>query len=150
MSIKSQEANMRRLAELLGKNLSYLHGDRVCGPNGEKKVFLNVGKAFLKALGKDLGLRDVRVLANPGGIAVSGDCVLSGMWEENGIYVCVSQFSGSQDLAVCYRTVRHGRDFKGGYNQYISRGALGQMSYEDLLAQLKSLRKGVCSYERAA
>lgn len=80
MSMKSQENNMRRLAILLKQNLSYIGGERECGPNGAKKAFLNLGKVFLRALAKDLGLRDVRVMSNPGGIAVSGECCLYGMW----------------------------------------------------------------------
>ena len=63
------------------RNLMYFiaYGDSECGPNGSKKVFLNVGKTFLRALAKDLGLRDAMVSANPGGIAVSGECTLIGM-----------------------------------------------------------------------
>lgn len=70
MSVKSQEHSMRRLAALLGQDLSYIGGDRESGSNGNKKTFLNVGKVFLRALAKDLGLRDVTVSSNPGGIAV--------------------------------------------------------------------------------
>lgn len=55
MSVKSQESNMRRLSVLLSHDLSYAYGDSEGGPNGSKKVFLNVGKAFLRALSKDLG-----------------------------------------------------------------------------------------------
>ena len=89
MSVKSQEHSMRRLAALLGQDLSYIGGDRESGSNGNKKTFLNVGKVFLRALAKDLGLRDVTVSSNPGGIAVSGDCSMIGMWEDGGIYVCL-------------------------------------------------------------
>ena len=91
MSIKSQENNMRRLAALLGQDLRYIFGEKESGPNGSKKPFLNVGKVFLRALAKDLGLRDVTVSSNPGGIAVSGDCSMIGMWEDGGIYVCLHQ-----------------------------------------------------------
>lgn len=91
MSVKSQEKNMRKLAELLGRDLSYLWGDREGGPNGDKKVFLNTGKVFLRALAKDLGLRDAVVRSNAGGIAVSGECTLIGMWESNGLYVQLTQ-----------------------------------------------------------
>ena len=79
MSIKSQEANMRKLAGLLSQNLSYVRGERENGPNVVKTTFLNLGKAILRALAKNLGLRDVRVMSNPGGIAVSGRCCLYGM-----------------------------------------------------------------------
>ena len=72
MSNKSQELNMRRLAALLSQDLSYIGGERECGPNGAKRTFLNVGKTFLRALAKDLCLHDVTVRSNAGGIAVSG------------------------------------------------------------------------------
>ena len=91
MSLKSQEKNMRKLAELLGQDLSYIRGENESGPNGAKKQFLNTGRTFLRALGKDLGLRDVEARSNPGGIAVSGDCSLIGMWQTNGLYVQLSQ-----------------------------------------------------------
>ena len=42
MSVKSQENNMRRLAELLSHNLGYIFGEREAGPNGDKKTFLNL------------------------------------------------------------------------------------------------------------
>ena len=96
MSFQSQEANMRRLAELLSHDISYIWGERECGPNGDKKTFLNVGKTFLRALGKDLGLRDVKVVSNAGGIAVSGECTLIGMWEDSGIYMHAGLVPGAQ------------------------------------------------------
>lgn len=52
MSHKSQEKNMRKLAELLGQELSYIWGENESGPNGAKKQFLNTGRTFLRALGK--------------------------------------------------------------------------------------------------
>lgn len=82
MSIKSQEGHMRQLALLLTTDLGCIFGERESGPNGSKKAFLNVGKVFLRALAKDLGLHEVTVSANSGGIAVSGTCSLYGMWEE--------------------------------------------------------------------
>lgn len=149
MSFQSQETNMRRLAELLSHDLSYIWGERESGPNGEKKTFLNVGKTFLRALGKDLGLRDVKVVSNAGGIAVSGECTLIGMWEDSGIYISVQQpYCMGQDLLL-YRTVRHIKDYKGGYNNFVSRRELARMSYAELLNRLLVLRK-VVSYERAA
>ena len=87
MSIKSQTNNMRRLAALLDFDLCDIHGKKECGPNGSKQVFLNVGKVFLRALARDLGLREVTVSSNAGGIGVSGDCSLIGMWESGGLYL---------------------------------------------------------------
>lgn len=115
MSVKSQESNMRRLSMLLSHDLSFIGGERECGPNGSKKAFLNTGKAFLRALARDLGLHDVTVSANSGGIAVSGECTLIGMWETGGIYVCLYQSAGGGNDVLLYRTVRHCRDYKGGY-----------------------------------
>ena len=103
MSMKSQGSNMRRLSVLLSHDLGYAYGDKERGPNGRKKIFLNTGKAFLRALAKDLGLRDALVSANEGGIAVSGECTLIGMWEEGGIYICLSQPVGGGDKVLLYR-----------------------------------------------
>ena len=92
MSFESQQKNMHRLAKLLENDLGYIWGEKESGPNGDKKGFLRLGKVFLRALAEDLGLRDVKVTSNAGGIAVSGECSLYGMWENGGIYVCIGQF----------------------------------------------------------
>lgn len=149
MSFKSQENNMRRLADLLSRDLSYIWGDRETGPNGDKRVFLNVGKTFLRTLGKDLGLHDVQVKANPGGIAVSGECYLYGMWENNGIHICITQPAGGGAWAIYYRTIRNLKDHKGGHNRFIRREELAAKSYPWLLNCLGSLRRDV-AYEQAA
>ena len=52
--------------------------------------------------------------------------------------------------AGCYRTVRHSKDFKGGYNHYLARNDLKKWSYSQLLDTLSELRKDGCTYERAA
>ena len=149
MSIKSQKENMRRLAALLSHDLGYIEGDRECGPNGDKRVFLNVGKTFLRALGKDLGLRDVKVTSNADGIAVSGACTLIGMWEDSGIYICIEQPCFMRENVLLFRTVRHMKDYRGGHNNFISRRELDRMSYEELLSRLLSTRKEL-RVERAA
>ena len=150
MSVKSQENNMRRLAELLSHNLSYIYGEREAGPNGDKKTFLNLGKVFLRALAKDLGLRDVKVTANPAGIGVSGDCSLYGMWEESGIYICLEQLFGGSDNVVLYRSIRDLHDHKGGYNRFLSVRELRHLSYEDLLDRFLTVRRDGGVYGRAA
>lgn len=148
MSVKSQEKNMRKLAGLLGHNLSYIWGEREGGPNRDKKVFLNTGKAFLRALARDLGFAEFNVSDNPSGIAVSGDCSLIGMWESgsSGLYICLSQPCFQKENVLLYRTVRHIKDYSGGYNQYITRRELENLSYSQLLNRLAD---GVCD-ERAA
>ena len=149
MSHKSQEKNMRKLAELLGQDLSYIWGEKEDGPNGAKKQFLNTGKVFLRALAKDLGLRDVSVSSSPGGIAVFGDCTLMGMWQTNGLYVQLSQPCFDRERVLLYRTNRHSRDYTGGRNLYLTRRDLAEMSYPGLLILLTSLREEG-AHERAA
>lgn len=149
MSHKSQEKNMRKLADLLGRDLSYIWGEREGGPNGDKKVFLNTGKAFLRALSKDLGLQDVSVGSNPGGIAVSGESTLMGMWQTNGLYVQLSQPCFDRENVLLYRTIRHSKDYSGGRNLYLTRRDLAEMSYLDLLFMLAAMREESI-HERAA
>lgn len=148
MSVKSQETNMRRLAGLLSQDLSYIGGERECGPNGAKKTFLNLGKVFLRALAKDLGLRDAKITANPGGIAVSGDCSLIGMWENNGLYVNLSQPCLGGNHVLLYRTARNIRDYSSGHNNFLTLDDLWQLSYPALLDRLNSLRKEGGVHER--
>ena len=149
MSMKSQENNMRRLVVLLSQDLSYIGGERECGPNGAKKAFLNLGKVFLRALAKDLGLRDVRVMSNPGGIAVSGECYLYGMWVDSGLFICIQQTCVGKEVLL-YRTIRNVNDHKGGYNRYMSLQDLKKLSYGQVLDILSDLRKDGSSHERAA
>lgn len=148
MSVKSQENNMRRLADLLSQDLSCIWGDRESGPNGTKKTFLNLGKVFLRALAKDLGLRDAKITSNPGGIAVSGDCSLIGMWEQGGIYINISQTCVGKNY-VLYRPVRNLKDYSSGYNRYLSLNDLRELSYPALLDTFRALNKEG-GYERAA
>ncbi len=148
MSLKSQETNMRRLAGLLSQDLSYIGGERECGPNGAKKTFLNLGKVFLRALSKDLGLRDTKVTSNPGGIAVSGECSLIGMWEGNGIYIQLSRPCYDHKRVLLYRTVRHMKDYTGGHNNFLLVDDLRELSYSELLDILSALRKEGGARER--
>lgn len=148
MSIKSQENNMRRIGELLGKDLSNIDGEKECGPNGDKKLFLHIGRVFLRALAKDLGLHNATVISNAAGLATSGECCLTGMWGEGGVYVCLSQFTYGGN-AVLYRSVRNSRDHKGGCNHFLSYADFSRMSYTELLGGLLALRKEA-PYELAA
>ena len=150
MSIKSQEGHMRQLALLLTTDLGCIFDERESGPNGSKKAFLNVGKVFLRALAKDLGLHEVTVSANSGGIAVSGTCSLYGMWEDGGIAVWIEQRLCADGKVLCYRTIRSSRDFKGGYNHFLTSSDLKTWSYPQLLETLSTLRKDGCRYERTA
>ena len=140
---------MRKLAGLLSRDLSYIWGDREGGPNGNKKGFLNTGKVFLRALSKDLGLQDISVGSNPGGIAVSGESTLMGMWQTNGLYIQLSQPCFDRENVLLYRTIRHSRDYTGGVNLYLTRRNLETLSYPQLLFVLAAMRKED-AHERAA
>ena len=150
MSVRSQEKNMRKLAGLLSRDLSYIWGERESGPNGDKRVFLNTGKTFLRALAKDLGLQEYNVSANPGGIAVSGDCSLIGMWHSSGIYVMITQVGFGLEELVLYRETRYIRDYSSSRNQFLPRDALKSMPYSRLLDTFLTLRKEGNAYDRAA
>ena len=150
MSVQSQEKNMRKLADLLSHDLSYIWGEREGGPNGNKKVFLNTGKTFLRALAKDLGLREYKVSANPGGIAVSGETTLIGMWNNSGIYIMITQARFGLEELVLYREVRHIKDYSGGRNRFLPQNALKTMSYNRLLSEFRTLQKEGSAYDRAA
>ncbi len=150
MSVQSQEKNMRKLADLLSRDLSYIWGEREGGPNGDKKVFLNTGKTFLRALAKDLGLVEYKVSDCPGGIAIPGECSLIGMWNNSGIYIMIGQASFGFKELVIYREARHIRDYSGGRNRFLPRDALKTMSYSRLLNEFRTLRKEGPAYERAA
>jgi len=140
---------MRRLVELLSRNLSYIDGERERGPNGAKKAFLNTGKTFLRALAKDLGFKKAKVSSNPAGIAVSGECYLYGMWEDGGLYICLEQPTVGDDILL-YRTIQDINDHRGGSNNFISLRDLRQMDYKQLLDRLGACRREARNYDKWA
>lgn len=136
---KKQENLMRHLGELLDHDLGYLYGEHESGPNGEKKEFLNSGKRFLKQLGKDLGLTEMKTAMNPSGIAVSGDVTLMGMWNDsNGIYISMSQ-PMLMDWCLLYREIKHMKDYSGGFNRYLNCAFLKRSSYLELKQKFLNL-----------
>lgn len=152
MSVQSQEKNMRRLAELLSHDLGYIWGERESGPNGDKKEFLKTGKTFLWNLSKDLKLCDAKVSVNPGGIAVSGECSLIGLWNDGsgGIYVQLSQFGFGQENVLLYRSIQSISDYTGGQNNFMSLNVFQRAYYPRLLDMLSAARKERVRYGWAA
>lgn len=152
MSVQSQEKNMRKLAELLSHDLGYIWGERESGPNGDKKTFLKTGKTFLWNLSKDLKLCDAKISVNPGGIAVSGECSLIGMWNDGngGIYVQLSQSSFDRENVLLYRRVQSISDSTGGQNNFVSLNVLQRAYYPWLLDTLSAVRKERVRYGWAA
>ena len=108
------------------------------------------GRNFLWVLAKDLKLHDVKINTNPGGIAVSGECSVTGMWENQGIYIQLSQPTYDRERVLIYRTIQHSRDCTGGQNHFLTQSDLKLRSYYWLLEQLSALRKGRASYGWAA
>lgn len=149
---QKQEILMHRLGELLSHNLGYIYGERESGPNGEKKEFLDKGKRFLNQLGKDLNFTEMTVSKNPAGIAVSGEVTLMGMWGEgNGLYIQLSEpcFGGS---CVLYRTIKHLKDYTGGYNNFLTTDYMRETEYCRMVALFLSYYAGKSEgkYGRAA
>jgi len=140
MSIKSQQANMKTIHSLVSQDLGYIYGERESGPNGAKKQFLSKSAAFLRALGNDLGFKEFKVTTNPGGIAVSGDVTLKGMWDDgNGLY-----FQLNQPLqpfnSFLYRGIKHMKDYSGGRNQWLDCDMFKAGNYERLINTVSELR----------
>jgi len=141
MSIKSQQINMKTIFGLVSQNLSYIYGERESGPNGAKKQFHTKSKAFLRTLGNDLGLTEFKVSNNHGGIAVSGEITLMGLWTENdGIYLQLSQcITGKQEFL--YRGISHMKDHSGGPNQWMDLKLFKNGEYEEMVEKLLKLKK---------
>lgn len=146
MSFKSQSANMRALAALLGTDLGYIWGKRESGPNGEKKVFHSKGRAFLSALGKDLGFSEMQTKSNYGGIAVSGEIILRGLRKAgNGLYVELSQDIMGKNC-IMYRRIHDMKDYGHFGNNFIRLTELSNGEYDTFLSKLLGFREA--GYER--
>ena len=140
MSVKSQKANMKAIFDLVSQDLSYIHGERESGPNGAKKVFHAKSKAFLRTLGNDLGLRELKVTNNYGGIAVSGEITLMGMWNDtDGLYLQLFQ-PITQRQEFLHRRIKHMKDYSGGQNQWLSYSLFADGDYEKLIETMLALR----------
>ena len=140
MSIKSQQANMKTIHSLISQDLGYIYGERESGPNGAKKQFHTKSAAFLRALGNDLGFKDFKVTNNYGGIAVSGEIILKGMWNDsNGLYLQLFQ-SVTNRREFLYRHITHMKDYTGSSNQWLPCEMFADAEYERLVDTLLRLR----------
>jgi PRTRC genetic system ThiF family protein len=150
MSIKTQRKNMQTISSLVSQDLGYIGSERESGPNGAKKQFHIKAAAFLRALGGDLGFKDYKVTKNYGGIAVSGEITLMGMWGEgNGLYLQISQ-PITQQREFLYRHITHMKDYSGGNNRWMPCGIFADGDYEKLLDILSALRDAPKEEIRAA
>jgi hypothetical protein len=142
MSLKSQKANMEAIYSLIGIDLGYIFGCRESGPNGVKKEFLTKASAFLRALGKDMSLTEMKVSTNPSGIACSGDASLYGMWNDgNGLYFKIEQPLSGQSGCFLFRNIRHMKDHSGGPNRWLPCYIFGTADYQRLIETLLELRE---------
>ena len=140
MSIKSQKKNMQNIHSLVSQDLGYIDGERECGPNGAKKHFHTKSASFLRALGNDLGFKEFKVSNNHGGIAVSGEITLMGMWSDgNDLYFQLEQPIRPFN-SFLYREIKHMKDFSGGTNQWLDCDMFRAGDYEKLIDNMLALR----------
>ena len=109
----------------MGKYLSQLAYLMLNGEDGRynevfKKKYKMVGLKAMKELARLLDLKEFDINFNPGGIAVSGDLRLMGMWSEgSGVYITMNKdFPNRPWGDVLYRAIKHPKDFTGGSNGY--------------------------------
>ncbi len=116
---------LKKLSELLLSNVNLSYND------DGKKEFKTIGKKAMKELATILELKEIDVNFNPGGIAVSGDLRLMGMWNNDiGIYISMNKdFPTATWGQVLYRTIKHMKDYTGGTNNWLK--------YEDLASEEK-------------
>lgn len=131
MPVAEQNKSMIKMVNVMTtQDLSY---------NAEgKDKFKRTSTAALRQLAKDIDLKESKVSFNAGGIAVSGDATLYGMWEENkGICVYIFQSMGSNN--IMFRTIKHMKDYSGGVNQWATVEG-SSADYEVFLERLLSLK----------
>ena len=132
---------MKIIHGLVSQGLGYIYGERESGPNGAKKQFHTKSAAFLRALGNDLGFKEFKVTNNYAGIAVSGEITLMGMWSDgNGLYFQINEPIQPFN-SFLYRSIKHMKDYSGGYNQWLSCDIFKTGDYENLTDIMLTLRK---------
>lgn len=106
-----------------------------------KEKFKEIGTKAMEELARILELKEYRVSFNPGGIAVSGDLILMGMWSEgNGVYISMNKdFPDRPWGDVLYRHIKHMEDYTGGPNNYLKFKLLGNSRV--LRSKIFALRK---------
>ena len=92
-----------------------------------KEEWLKTGRSVLRAIGKELNFNEMRVWINKGGVAVEGEAMLMGMWDDIGIYVDTASprmqygpYSGAEAPAFMWRTITSLTDYSGGRNRWLA------------------------------
>jgi hypothetical protein len=127
---------LRQLAFLM------LSGEKAQYNEAFKEKFKRVGKKAMIELADLLELREFKWDFNPGGIAVSGDLMLMGMWgPENGVYVTMNKdFPNAPWGQVLFRSIKHMKDYGGGVNQWLR---FEELQFPEIIKErVLALRKG--------
>lgn len=128
--------NLNRLARLMLSEESGSYNEAL------KTKLRLIGKKAMKELARLLELRPFDIQFNPGGVAVSGDLRLMGMWSEgSGIYISMNKnLSNAPYGQILYRTIRHMKDFTGGSNQWMRYETLQDpVRLKELICRLRPL-----------
>lgn len=85
-----------------------------------KQMFQQMGMKAMRRLASALKLKKFEVRFNAGGIAVSGDLTLHGMFDDQiGVYITINKGLFSENgFSFLYRTVKGMEDYSGGSNNY--------------------------------
>ena len=106
-----------------------------------KTMFKRIGIKAMKELAECLELKEYDINFNPGGIAVSGDLLLMGMWTDAmGVYVSMNKdFPNATWGQVLYRTIKHMKDYTGGNNNWLKFELLARpQELKDTIMRLKT------------
>ncbi len=128
--------NLKKLARLMLSEESGSYNEAF------KTKFRLIGKKAMKELARLLELLPFDIQFNPGGIAVSGDLRLMGMWSEgNGVYICMNKNVPNTPYGqILYRTIKHMKDFAGGPNQWMRYETLRDpVRLKELICRLRPL-----------
>lgn len=98
-----------------------------------KKHFEQDSRRFLKTLARKLNLLTYDITYNKGGIAVSGETVLIGAYD-NGKHVYVTMSTPSSN-GIMFRKISHAKDYQGGVNQWIH--PVNFSKYEEIAEYIK-------------
>ena len=130
---------MRLLADFVIRDIGCTGS--VDGTLNQKQEYLKTGRNFLRTLSRDMGLTNCQVTTIPGGIAVCGDVVLTGTWEEVGGGMIILH---PEDYTGCmtYRRIGNGSERFRHQTYNLDSGVL-RGSYETLLNRLLALKKGM-------
>lgn len=98
---------------------NFVDGRQLKYDQPNKDRFKEIGLAVMRKLAKKLKLREFEASFNPGGIAVTGDLHLMGMFNDSiGIYIQISQSCFGANFECMFRTIANMKDYSGGSNNW--------------------------------